>query len=98
MHNLNAAFDAFLQETHGSLASHAIVEQLKRSDAADKYGRGSRNEIVQALAADVEQQIGCTASMIFRSTGFMYDALQELIDAFLDFVDGVDRDESKCAA
>jgi hypothetical protein len=35
----------------------------------------------------VESDVGSSAAMMFRTPGPLHDALQELVDAFWDFVD-----------
>ncbi len=78
------AIARFLDDAHQSRVAHAVVEHLQQSQ---KYAGDNRNKSVEALAHDVEAQLGLTANLMFRSHGALHDALQELMDAYVDSVD-----------
>ena len=84
---MEEAFKNFQLDVGNTRVMDAIVSILKRDDASQKYGEGNRNEVVEKLAKDVEDVLGNSATIIFRSSGPLHDALQELLDAFWDFVD-----------
>ncbi len=78
------AITRFLDATHESAAAHAVVELLQQSN---QYAGDNRNKAVEELAQAVEARIGTTANLMFRSHGALHDALQELMDAYVDNVD-----------
>jgi hypothetical protein len=78
------AIARFLVATHDSKAANAVVDLLQTSQT---YAMDNRNRAVEALAKDVEARIGFTANLMFRSHGAIHDALQELMDAYVDDVD-----------
>lgn len=82
--NFQEATAQFLDATFESRAALATVELLQSSD---KYAGESRNRSVEQLAKDVEAKIGAPASLMFRSQGVLHDALQNLMDAYVDSVD-----------
>jgi hypothetical protein len=78
------AIARFLDATHESAAAHAAVELLQESN---QYACDNRNKAVEELAQAVETRIGTKANLMFRSHGALHDALQELMDAYVDKVD-----------
>jgi hypothetical protein len=83
------AAQRFLDAAHNSAAAHAAVKLLKAADSDKRYATGSRNRCVEQLAQDVEQGIGMTANLLFRAPGRLHDALQELMDVYVDAMDGI---------
>jgi hypothetical protein len=96
---MEAAIQEFRRRTNDSLAANTVIDLLTTSLKAippewggaetTRYSEGSRNQIVAVLAADVEQRIGACSSLMFRTPGELHDALQALLDTYLDCVDGV---------
>jgi hypothetical protein len=84
---MEEAFSKFLLEVGNTRVAESVIRLLKDESAAQKYGGDDRNKAVEALAVDVEVDIGSPASIVFRAPGPFHDALQELIDEFWDFVD-----------
>lgn len=78
----------FLSVTHASRTATQILECLN-SAKDDRYAVSDRNQIVKNLAEDVEAATGCTANLMFRSPGVLHDALQSLLDAYLNWYDRV---------
>ncbi len=96
--SLNSQFDQaqaeFLSVTHASRTATQILECLK-SAKDDRYALSDRNLIVKHLAEDVEAAIGCSANLMFRSPGVLHDALQALLDAYLNWYDRVLYNQSE---
>ncbi len=84
----NNAIVTFLQTTHSSRASVEIVNCL-RTDTSGRYTDMNRNVIVKNLAEDVENNIRCSANLMFRTPGILHDALQTLLDEYLNWQDGI---------
>lgn len=83
--------DAFLEAAHQSRIAYGVVDCLLNVENMDRYeGFTDRNALVQALAADVESRIGVPGRLMFASEGYLHDQLQELLDSYLDMVDGVE--------
>ncbi len=80
--------EAFLDAAHNSPASNMVLERLLHP-STNYSSFEDRNALVSALATDVETHLGCTASMLFRAPGPLHDALQSLLDAFLDAADSI---------
>ena len=85
---LTKAAEAFLEAAMNSPASNMVLERLLHP-STNYQAFECRNALVAALATDVEAQLGCSANMLFRSPGPLHDALQSLLDAFLDAADGI---------
>jgi hypothetical protein len=85
----DAAAKEFLEAAHDSKAAHAVLELLLTAESDKPYATGSRNECVRKLAADVEAKIGCQANLMFRMPGALQAALQTLMDAYWDAMDGI---------
>lgn len=87
------AFFKFLLEAGNTRTTESVIRHLRDASAIQNYGGENRNRVVEALAADVEAEVGTaeadSVSAMFRTTGPLHDALQELMDAFWDFVDDV---------
>lgn len=81
------AITKFLLGVGNTRVANSVITKLRDESAAQKYGGDNRNRVVEALAVDVETEIGAPASMMFRFPGPFHDALQELIDEFWDVVD-----------
>jgi hypothetical protein len=79
----------FLEEAHDSKAANATLHLLLKSESDKHYASGSRNECVRRLAEDVEAMIGCSANLMFRTPGALHGALQNLMDAYCDAMDGI---------
>ena len=77
------AVKLFLEAAHASKVAHSVVEHLQ----SQKYAGDNRNKSVEELAKDVEAQLGLSANLMFRSSGALHDALQELMDVYVDAVD-----------
>ncbi len=86
--NFNQALVKFLQDTNSSRASLQIVNCL-RNDSTGRYAVSNRNEIVKNLAEDVETVLGSSANLIFRTPGYLHDALQTLLDEYLNWYDRI---------
>ena len=78
----------FLSVAHASRTATQILECLT-STKDDRYAVSDRNQIVKNLAEDVEAAIGCPANLMFRSPGVLHDALQALLDSYLNWYDRV---------
>jgi hypothetical protein len=87
MQNFKEAQENFLKEALNSRAANAVVNCLNSENAVAKYGVYNRNEAVKALAEDVEAEIQCHAALLFRTPGPLHNALQELMDTFMDSID-----------
>lgn len=88
--NLNNEFQyamtEFLQICHTSRAASQVVECLVENKS-ERYSVENRNTIVKNLAEDVETALGVTANLMFRMPGPIHDALQTLLDEYLNWVD-----------
>lgn len=84
----DAAVQKFLTETHFSRAAEQIVICLK-SDSKGRYSDKNRNVIVKNLAEDVETALGCSANLIFRTPGPLHNALQDILDEYLNWCDTI---------
>jgi hypothetical protein len=82
------AATTFLETANNSMAANIVLERLVAPSATFE-SIDNRNELVGALAADVEERLGCSANLLFRTPGTLHDALQELLDAYLDAADGI---------
>jgi hypothetical protein len=81
----HTAISRFLEAAHQSAAAHKVVELLQ----SPHYAGDNRNEAVEKLAKDVESELGMTANLMFRSRGAVHDALQDLMDVYVDAVDSL---------
>jgi hypothetical protein len=88
MQNCKEAEEKFLKEALNSRAANAVIKCLSAENAADKYAIENRNQAIEVLAVDVEAEIQCHAALMFRTPGPLHDALQDLMDSFVDSVDG----------
>lgn len=84
-----AATATFLLQAHNSKVAHMIVELLYAADSDKTYATGSRNECVARLAAAVETELGLKANLMFCTPGALHNALQSLMDAYEDAMDGI---------
>ena len=83
-----AARDQFLTATFESTVAHHVLQRLQTS--APAYAEAStRNDLVRQLAADVEADLGVPANLMFRTSGYLHDCLQDFLDVYLNCVDGV---------
>jgi hypothetical protein len=78
----------FLEAANNSLAANTVLERLI-APSANYESFDDRNELVKCLAGDVEARIGCSANLLFRTPGTLHDALQSLLEAYLDAADGI---------
>ena len=90
--SLNLVFETavqkFLTETCCSRAAVQVVECLNTEDSG-RYTGSNRNVIVKNLAEDVEQKLGCSANLMFRTPGALHDSLQTLLDEYLNWKDRI---------
>lgn len=84
-----AAAATFLLQAHNSKVAHAVLAHLKAAESDKTYATGSRNECVARLATAVETELDLTANLMFRTPGALHDALQSLMDAYEDAMDGI---------
>lgn len=97
MDRLLDAAATFLETANNSLAANIVLERLI-APSANYESFDNRNELVKRLADDVEERMGCSANLLFRTPGTLHDALQELLDAYLDAADGIYYTEPSAAA
>lgn len=84
-----AATATFLATAHNSKVAHMIVDLLKAADSDKPYATGGRNQCIARLATAVETELDLTANLMFRTPGALHDALQSLMDAYEDAMDGI---------
>ncbi len=93
------AIAEFRTNTHDSLVCNEVIRLLVESTSDKQYATGSRNECVRRLAADVEKALDTTANLMFRTAGPLHNALQNLMDVYVDMMDEVymiDDEETAC--
>lgn len=83
------AIAKFLEEAHNSVTANSIVQHLMKENAASRYDIDNRNTVIETLASDVETETGIRANLMFRTPGHLHDCLQNLMDVYLDTIDGV---------
>ncbi len=81
--------ETFLMKAHNSRVAHMILDNLYAAESDKRYATGRRNDCVRRLAEDVEATLGMPANLMFRTPGALHDALQSLMDAFEDAMDGI---------
>lgn len=84
-----AATEIFLIKANNSRVAHMIVDLLYAAESDKAYATGSRNQCVARLATAVETELGATANLMFRTPGALHTALQSLMDAYEDAMDGI---------
>lgn len=81
-------FVAFLTATHNSRAANSVVNHLLGTTLPNTIDK-DRNEFVRILSEQVETELGVSASLMFRTEGHLHDCLQNLLDEYLNAMDGV---------
>lgn len=81
--------ETFRQVANDSKAANAVIQLLMAAESDRLYATGSRNECVYKLAEDVEAVLGVSANLMFRTPGALHNALQNLMDAYWDAMDGI---------
>ncbi len=83
------AAQTFLKATNDSAAAHKVLQYLQDAESDQQYATGGRNVCVRRLATDVEKTLGMRATILFRTPGPLHNALQTLMDAYEDAMDGI---------
>ena len=79
----------FIQTANDSAAANMVIHLLVHAESDRPYAIGGRNDAVRRLASAVEETLGMKANMLFRTPGPLHDALQTLMDAYEDAMDGI---------